>query len=147
MSTLTYEELTTNKAHKKLLKKKKQKAAKQSERERYKYAVNIILILLPVFIVFYMTLRNMLKQKRLSEMKTDFINNMTHELKTPLTAIRAYADTLLEGGLDDAEHNRGFVEQIADLGLGVDVHETAPSAGSSARSRRSPSSALSGAMS
>ena len=44
--------------------------------------------------IFLITYHNLMEEKRLSNLKTDFINNMTHELKTPLATITVAGKTL-----------------------------------------------------
>ncbi len=50
--------------------------------------------------------------KKLEQVRKDFVANISHELKTPITAIQGFAETLLEGALDDREHARKFLETI-----------------------------------
>ncbi len=45
--------------------------------------------------------------------RREFVGNVSHELKTPTFNIQGYLLTLLEGGLEDPEHNRLFVERAA----------------------------------
>ncbi len=54
----------------------------------------IILSILIVITVFWFTWRNLMEERRLSGLKSDFINNMTHELKTPLSTITVAGRTL-----------------------------------------------------
>jgi len=54
----------------------------------------ITLSVLIVFLVFWFTWRNLMEERRLSGLKSDFINNMTHELKTPLSTITVAGRTL-----------------------------------------------------
>lgn len=72
-----------------------------------------MLALLAVCLVFMLTLRNLMEERRLSQLKTDFINNMTHELKTPLSTISVATRTLENDSvLDDRNKTKETVSII-----------------------------------
>lgn len=71
-----------------------------------------LLSLVILSLIFVGTLKNYLKEKRLSNLKTDFINNMTHELKTPLSTITVAGKTLK---LDEILNDRTRIIETASL--------------------------------
>src|SRR5947199_10331108 len=60
-----------------------------------------------------LVLRDLTAERRADRVRRDFIANASHELRTPVTAIRGAAETLLDGGMPLDEQARGFVEMIA----------------------------------
>src|SRR6185369_2730579 len=50
--------------------------------------------------------------RRLETVRRDFVSNLSHELRTPLASLRALAETLQDGALDDPPAARRFVDQI-----------------------------------
>jgi two-component system, OmpR family, phosphate regulon sensor histidine kinase PhoR len=71
-----------------------------------------IFSILVVIVIFIVTYRNLREEKRLSDLKTDFINNMTHELKTPLSTITVAGKTL---EMEQIRHNDEKILETAKL--------------------------------
>jgi two-component system phosphate regulon sensor histidine kinase PhoR len=59
-----------------------------------------------------LVLNDITRQKRLESVRRDFVANVSHELKTPITAIRGSVETLLDGALDNPDDARRFVTMI-----------------------------------
>jgi two-component system phosphate regulon sensor histidine kinase PhoR len=71
------------------------------------------LFLLIIVSTFALSLYFILRQKKTSEMQADFINNMTHEFKTPIATISLAADTIANSRvISDEEKVRHFVGMI-----------------------------------
>lgn len=62
-----------------------------------------------VLLVFH----NITRLKQLENMRRDFVANVSHELKTPITAIKGFIETLQTGAMDDANAASRFLEIIA----------------------------------
>ena len=61
---------------------------------------------------FVVILHDITQLKKLEQTRKDFVANISHEIKTPITAIKGFADTLLEGALHDTEHAEKFLKII-----------------------------------
>jgi two-component system, OmpR family, phosphate regulon sensor histidine kinase PhoR len=66
-------------------------------------------------------LNNLTRLNQLENIRQDFVANVSHELKTPITAIRGYVETLLDGAMDDPKAATKFLQIIHRQGVRLDA--------------------------
>lgn len=82
-----------------------------------------IVFMVVIIAAFYVTVKSLLNQKKLSEIKSDFINNMTHEFKTPLATISLAVDALRnEKVQSDKEKAKYFSNIIKEENIRMNKH-------------------------
>lgn len=78
------------------------------------YGIASLLLLVAMCLGVVLILRDIARERNLARLRADFISNVTHELKTPLTSIRMYTESLLMGRVKAAETQKEYLEVVVN---------------------------------
>jgi signal transduction histidine kinase len=81
-------------------------------RRSWIYGISTVLLLLAMILGVVLILRDIAREKHLTSLRSDFISNVTHELKTPLTSIRMYAESLLLGRVKQVSNQQEYLSTV-----------------------------------
>ena len=81
-------------------------------KEKQLYMVLFVGIIAVMFLGIFVTVRAVMHESEVSRMKSEFVSNVSHELKTPLTLIRMFGETLDTGIVTDEKKRREFYSII-----------------------------------
>ena len=76
-----------------------------------RYLMVSISLVMVILLLFFQSMRTIAKQRKLDEMKTNFISNMTHEINTPISTIGLACEMLQEGNGGDAKTYIGIIDE------------------------------------
>lgn len=81
-------------------------------RRSYIYGIAILLLLLGMALGIVLILRDLSREKRLARLQTDFTSNVTHELKTPITSIYLFAESIYLDKLKSRSEEKEYLSII-----------------------------------
>ena len=82
------------------------------KRRSWTYGIALVLLLGAMLLGVLLILRDILREKRLSRLRSDFVSNVTHELKTPLTSIHMFAESILLGRVKTTTGKKEYLNII-----------------------------------
>lgn len=88
------------------------KLARSARDLKLRCAALIILLVLAIGVGSWLIVADINRQLTLARQKTDFVSNVSHELKTPLTSIRMFSELLAEGRVNDPVKQRSYLSII-----------------------------------
>ena len=78
------------------------------------FVISLILVFI-ILLLFFLSIRAIFRKEKLDEMKNDFINNMTHEIKTPIATIGLACEMLQDSNISNSpENNKAYIGIIND---------------------------------
>ncbi|MBE0674122.1 MAG: GHKL domain-containing protein [Bacteroidales bacterium] len=83
-------------------------------RRAWIYGIAFLLLLGSMLLGVVLILRDIAREKHLARLRADFISNVTHELKTPLTSIRMYAESLILGRVKSPEGQKEYLSVMVN---------------------------------
>jgi signal transduction histidine kinase len=86
--------------------------ARTAETLKLTFGLLIAILLVAIAIGSWLIFADLRRQLRLAQQKTDFVSNVSHELKTPLTSIRMFSELLADGRQVDEEKRRTYLQII-----------------------------------
>ncbi len=84
------------------------------KRRSWIYGVASVLLLVAMCLGVVLILRDIAREKYLARLRSDFISNVTHELKTPLTSIRMYAESIIMGRVKSASIQKEYLSVVVN---------------------------------
>ena len=83
-------------------------------KQRWIYGIAIALLMAGMVLGVVLVLRDVSREQKLAQLRSDFVSNVTHELKTPLTSIRMFAETMRLGRIKKKSDQQEYLSIIVN---------------------------------